>query len=200
MSYIRRCNICGQRISMREMPAGQWVAFDPSTDHPHEHYDEPSESARHRGVILDPILAETPSSVKTPPASIGTGWQNETTTLAALPLEELLSVAKNARQILNITYLSQQREVTRREIEVIDVDEVYCYAYCRLRQDLRHFRLDRIQSASLKAESFQPRDLTRGSFLPSPGLGSAFPRPTGASYGWIWWIVALLILWLLLRH
>ena len=36
MSYIRPCNRCGQRISMREMRAGQWVAFDVSTEKPHK--------------------------------------------------------------------------------------------------------------------------------------------------------------------
>ena len=36
MAYIRPCNSCGQRISMREMPRGQWVAFDASTETPHK--------------------------------------------------------------------------------------------------------------------------------------------------------------------
>ena len=36
MAYIRPCNKCGQRISMRSMRAGQWVAFDASTDKPHK--------------------------------------------------------------------------------------------------------------------------------------------------------------------
>ena len=36
MAYIRPCNKCGQRISMREMRAGQWVAFDASTQNPHK--------------------------------------------------------------------------------------------------------------------------------------------------------------------
>ena len=36
MAYIRPCNKCGQRISMREMRAGQWVAFDASTQTPHK--------------------------------------------------------------------------------------------------------------------------------------------------------------------
>ena len=35
MAYIRPCRDCGQRISMREMRAGQWVAFDASTETPH---------------------------------------------------------------------------------------------------------------------------------------------------------------------
>ena len=37
MSYIRRCKTCGQRISMREMNQGQWVAFDVGSDTPHKH-------------------------------------------------------------------------------------------------------------------------------------------------------------------
>ena len=35
MAYTRPCNKCGQRISLREMPHGQWVAFDVSTEESH---------------------------------------------------------------------------------------------------------------------------------------------------------------------
>ena len=37
MSYIKSCNQCGERISMRKMSSGQWVAFDANTDTPHKH-------------------------------------------------------------------------------------------------------------------------------------------------------------------
>ena len=37
MSYIRSCNICGQRISLREMQNGQWVAFEVNTNELHKH-------------------------------------------------------------------------------------------------------------------------------------------------------------------
>ena len=37
MSYIKSCTKCGQKISLREMSHGQWVAFDASTDKPHKH-------------------------------------------------------------------------------------------------------------------------------------------------------------------
>lgn len=37
MSYIKNCTKCGQRISLREMSHGQWVAFDANTDKPHKH-------------------------------------------------------------------------------------------------------------------------------------------------------------------
>ena len=36
MAYIKTCNFCGQKISMREMRHGQWVAFDASTETPHK--------------------------------------------------------------------------------------------------------------------------------------------------------------------
>lgn len=35
MASIRPCNKCGQRISLRQMPAGQWVAFNAATNEQH---------------------------------------------------------------------------------------------------------------------------------------------------------------------
>jgi hypothetical protein len=32
-SYARPCKYCGRRISMRQMPAGQWVAFEDDAAH-----------------------------------------------------------------------------------------------------------------------------------------------------------------------
>jgi len=37
MAYIKSCDKCGARISMRQMSQGQWVAFDVGSDEPHEH-------------------------------------------------------------------------------------------------------------------------------------------------------------------
>lgn len=36
MSYIRECRGCGNRISLRKMPHGKWVAFEPSSQAVHE--------------------------------------------------------------------------------------------------------------------------------------------------------------------
>ena len=36
MASIRPCNKCGERISIRQMPHQQWVAFDVRTDNPHK--------------------------------------------------------------------------------------------------------------------------------------------------------------------
>ena len=35
MSYTKPCVKCGQRISLRQMPHGQWVAFDVLTEETH---------------------------------------------------------------------------------------------------------------------------------------------------------------------
>ena len=35
MSYTKPCKKCGQKISLRQMQAGQWVAFDVSTEETH---------------------------------------------------------------------------------------------------------------------------------------------------------------------
>lgn len=36
MASIRPCNKCGERISIRQMPHQQWVAFNVGTDDPHK--------------------------------------------------------------------------------------------------------------------------------------------------------------------
>ena len=36
MAYIKQCDFCGQKISMREMRDGHWVAFDASTETAHK--------------------------------------------------------------------------------------------------------------------------------------------------------------------
>ena len=36
MASIRSCNKCGEKISIRQMPHQQWVAFNVGTDDPHK--------------------------------------------------------------------------------------------------------------------------------------------------------------------
>ena len=44
MSYVRNCKKCGQRISLRQMPGGHWVAFEVRSDMPHECFKENSKT------------------------------------------------------------------------------------------------------------------------------------------------------------
>ena len=71
--------------------------------------------------------------------------------------------ALRRRRVLRITYTAgSTRETTEREVEplgVVLLDEVWLLvAFCRLRRDLRGFRVDRIRRASpLPGEPFAPR-------------------------------------------
>lgn len=71
--------------------------------------------------------------------------------------------ALRLRQVLRITYTAgSTRETTDRDVEplgVVLLDQAWLLvAFCRLRQDLRGFRVDRIRRASILAgEPFAPR-------------------------------------------
>ena len=66
VSYIKSCDVCGKKISLRQMPGGQWVAFNYQTDDPHNHRSpkkkvtrrkSPKEKsrAREREIVLTPL-------------------------------------------------------------------------------------------------------------------------------------------------
>lgn len=64
-SYFRRCKYCGQRIHLRHMPEGQWVAFDgPDTVHkcPQQSQYEDLQFPRHRGYRRGVGYSSTPSA------------------------------------------------------------------------------------------------------------------------------------------
>ena len=48
MSYIKKCDKCGKRISMREMKQGHWVAFEVNTNRPHKHSKSKSKLKKNR--------------------------------------------------------------------------------------------------------------------------------------------------------
>jgi predicted DNA-binding transcriptional regulator YafY len=110
------------------------------------------------------------------------------------------------QKVVRITYKSHYpdaEELTTRDIELLEKDAEYCYAFCRLRQDFRTFRLDRIKKAELRDESFQPRPLPLTRII-GPAKRSAilalFSQATRRGR-WIWWGIGLvaLLLWLLSR-
>lgn len=75
-----------------------------------------------------------------------------------LPLQE----AAVRRRAVELCYRARGKdEETRREVEPLGVvfyaGSWYLVAWCRLRGDIRHFRLDRIQRVTLRDEIFQPR-------------------------------------------
>src|SRR5688572_17779167 len=70
-------------------------------------------------------------------------------------MNRIVEIARQERRVLRIEYRknSDLRPVTR-DIEVYACDDRYVDAYCRLRQDPRCFRIDRIGRATLLAEGF----------------------------------------------
>lgn len=66
------------------------------------------------------------------------------------------------RRVLNLNYLAKScAEATARDVEPLGVvfygNAWYLIAWCRLRSDFRHFRLDRIQHLALREATFEAR-------------------------------------------
>jgi predicted DNA-binding transcriptional regulator YafY len=83
-----------------------------------------------------------------------------------------LQQAIHQQRVVHLRYHApQDNQVTERDVEPLRlayVDNAWILAaYCRLRQDQRHFRLDRIDQLTIKTETFTPRDFVR----PRPGSG-----------------------------
>ena len=76
--------------------------------------------------------------------------------MPAFDLQVALKAALTEGKFLRITYRGRgdQYEAVERDIEVYSFDERYIDAFCRLRQDPRCFRVDRIVDAELLAETF----------------------------------------------
>ncbi|MFN8488449.1 MAG: YafY family protein [Caldilineaceae bacterium] len=77
-----------------------------------------------------------------------------------------LQGAINQHKVVYIHYHAQHtNRITAREIEPLHlayVDNTWLVqAYCRLRQDVRNFRLDRIDHLAVRAETFAPQDISR---------------------------------------
>ncbi|WP_281614930.1 YafY family protein [Flammeovirga sp. SubArs3] len=72
-------------------------------------------------------------------------------------------------QLLEISYLSSQNQVTKRTIEPFAIystnGNFLLVAYCRLRNDFRIFRIDYIQSIIALQEKFTPHNLTIKEFF-----------------------------------
>lgn len=58
MSSIRKCTKCGQRISLRKMPHGKWVAFDASTQIAHKCNKKNSPDAKIKDLAKDKVIKE----------------------------------------------------------------------------------------------------------------------------------------------
>ena len=58
MSSIRKCTKCGQRISLRKMPHGKWVAFDASTQIAHKCNKKNNPDAKIKDLAKNKVIKE----------------------------------------------------------------------------------------------------------------------------------------------
>ena len=65
MSYIKNCKVCGEKISLREMSHGQWVAFDANTDKPHKHSKRSRQKPGSKNPPIDTDLNQSTSTEQT---------------------------------------------------------------------------------------------------------------------------------------
>ncbi len=67
-------------------------------------------------------------------------------------------------KILTVNYLSSKNRPTNRNIEPFAIYSIHgdflLIAFCRLRNDFRHFRIDFIESLVTKNETFSPHNMT----------------------------------------
>ena len=152
MSYIRPCNKCGQRISMREMPHGQWVPFDVSTEEQHKC------GKKNKADLNIKKLAQIKKK-ESEDESIDIGYGQED-----ISIIKNLNKSIKEKKRLDITYQSYNSQTTSRQISPVKKfkyqGEDYLQAYCHLRNDERNFKIDSILETNIsKKKAFKSKKM-----------------------------------------
>ena len=151
MSYTRPCNKCGERISLRQMPAGQWVAFDVSTEESHV-----------CGVKNKPDISVKLKGKKKPKQandSIDRGYEDNNAKEESKIYDNSSGIhycidkaIKEKKRIFIDYYSEYNDESTSREISPIKKYKYksnnYLQAYCHKRKAERNFLTKSIESAT----------------------------------------------------
>ena len=161
MSYIKTCDTCGERISLRQMSDGHWVAFEVGTDLPHEHTTsnkKRSKPTSKKKKIVNPYTSiNDPKKIVDRSGSVyllddlPTEWLD----LTPVNLIKLSKWSIKNQKKLKIVYSDRHEEMTTRRIyplQIIDHDErpnesssKNLSAWCTLRKDYRTFSISGIQ-------------------------------------------------------
>lgn len=199
MAIHRKCKYCKQPISIREMPAGQWVAFDLGTDSVHR---------------CGSSYAVTPPAV-TAAAALDTGSATATSVAARSSgqvLRILTKALKEHRCVRLVYYTAYRSAFTDRVVEPIalktnEQDSTILQAYCRWRQDIRSFAISNIRRAELLEEKFSSRTLLHDrpiaanqpviSGRTSTHTNNTKPYTASKFPSYIWWLILTgITLWL----
>jgi len=163
MSYIKACNKCGARISMRQMSQGQWVAFDVGSDEPHEcgvagrksprttvKKKKASKVASINQTLDDMHIVDRLGEVHDL-SLIPKEWLD----LTPLNLKKLFNVLIDDKRKAQIQYEDRNGDITSRVLYPVSLIQGYAgkqsksktlkvVGYCKLREDYRTFLLDSI--------------------------------------------------------
>ena len=151
MSYTRPCSKCGERISLRQMPAGQWVAFDVSTEESHV-----------CGVKNNPDISvklKGKKKLKQVNDSIDLGYEDNKVKDESKIYDNSSGIhycidkaIKEKKRIFIDYYSEYNDESTSREISPIKKykykNNNYLQAYCHKRKADRNFLTKSIESAT----------------------------------------------------
>ena len=151
MSYTRPCSKCGERISLRQMPAGQWVAFDVSTEESHV-----------CGVKNNPDISvklKGKKKLKQVNDSIDLGYEDNNEKDESKIYDNSSGIhycidkaIKEKKRIFIDYYSEYNDESTSREISPIKKYKYksnnYLQAYCHKRKAERNFLTKSIESAT----------------------------------------------------
>lgn len=217
MAVYRKCKYCGQRISLRLMPAGHWVAFDFGTDNVHGCVQGAVPGGRFPKVVnVRPV--RTAAGGYSLPVKLAAAKTHPVTLVATAPehVRALLERAQRELRCVKLIYYTASRgAVTERVVEPLALEPyrrgTLLHAYCRWRQDFRRFALSNIRRAELMDETFVPRPLPASRAIPeyrasmwqgsSSPAASRLPRPASESQGCIWWLIigGMALMWVLLN-
>ncbi len=157
MSYIRYCKTCGDRISIRQMPHGQWVAFEPNSDVAHDCYAPAKVVTTKKSDYKNNKNIKTVVDLENKTKITLNNEISETIT----DFNEMLILFNEAiekKLVLKIEYTREDGEFNERNIEAIKVHNrsfgIYLEAFCQMRENNRIFKSDRIKSMSSTNEYF----------------------------------------------
>lgn len=159
-------------VALATLPPGSPFAVDAAAARG-KLWDTLGDRDRHRAERLSARVWTRPASspASRAPVPDGEGLARSTPSPAVLRAVEQ---ALGDERALAIAYAGRDGAVTQRTVEPILLAHTgrqwYLVAWCRLRTDVRWFRLDRIADAHLTAEHYVPRDVAS---VGEPPEGSA---------------------------
>lgn len=114
-------------------------------------------------------------------------------------LQDAKMLIRNAivnRLVVSIRYISAEDIETNRDIEPLVSNGIYCYAFCRLRNDFRCFKLSGIVNLIPTQETFELKPVPPNVF----DFTNIKPRKVKNGVPpWVWWMMVIIILWWLFQ-